>query len=247
MTLIITEVSRYGIVMVADSAVTSINEDTGEIHSIEENGATKLSKIDYLNAGISWWGLGTINQKNTEEWLNEFIEQNKNDCRSISDFANRLEKELRNILGNINTELGFHLAGYENTQQGNLPLFYHITNSAVNNCFDHTTKEFDAQKDYTPEKQEYNKENPYWLTRNGDYFLYANISERLQGFFNQLATIHGVIIPGNQSLNGREEYLRFYMEMIKKIFSISNLEQTIGGKVASLKIDSNGIRDYKIE
>jgi len=246
MTLIITEVSRYGIVMVADSAITSITTKNGNIHSIsiEENGATKLSKIDYLNAGISWWGLATINNKNTEEWLSEFIEKNKNNCKSVSEFAKKLETELRNVLGKIDTEMGFHLAGYERSSRGNLPSFYHVTNSAKNDCFDHSTKEFEAQPDYTPEKYD---PSIFRITRNGAYFIYANISNMLQQFFNQLAATQGIMIPGKQSLDGREEYLRFYMEMIKKIFSISNLEQTIGGKVASMKIDSSGIKDYKKE
>jgi len=246
MTLIITEVSRYGIVMVADSAITSITTKNGNIHSIniEENGATKLSKIDYLNAGISWWGLATISEKGTEEWINEFIEKNKNDCKSVSEFAKKLEKELRNVLGKIDTELGFHLAGYEASSRGNLPSFYHITNSAKNDCFDHSTKEFEAQPDYTPEKYD---PTIFKITRNGAYFIYANISNMLQQFFNQIAATQGIMIPGEQSLDGREEYLRFYMEMIKKIFTISNLEQTIGGKVASLKIDSNRMYDVKNE
>lgn len=78
MTLIITELSKYGIVMVADTAVTftEILPNGSEFHHVL-NGAQKLQGIPYLRAGISVWGLGSIPTQNgdlsTDVWINDFI------------------------------------------------------------------------------------------------------------------------------------------------------------------------------
>jgi hypothetical protein len=65
MTLIITELSNFGIAMVADSAVTftEILPDGREASHVL-NGAQKLQVIPYLKAGISVWGLGGIPAQN---------------------------------------------------------------------------------------------------------------------------------------------------------------------------------------
>ena len=77
MTLIITEISRHGIAMAADSTLTFGGQST------QQNAARKLQAIRHLNAGVSYWGLGALNDlasgevRATDKWLEEFISADK--------------------------------------------------------------------------------------------------------------------------------------------------------------------------
>ena len=137
MTLIITELSRYGIAMVADSAITMniILPETRTIGHRVYFGATKLRPIPRLRAGISFWGQGQIGDIDTDVWLLNFIHRNEDTCTNLEEFAFLLQDELRESVNEITNpeelrygNLGFHLAGYTD-YEGNLwPNFWHIHN-----------------------------------------------------------------------------------------------------------------------
>jgi len=115
MTLIITELSEFGIAMVADSAVTYFERLPSEQPVPRVlNGALKLQVIPYLNAGVSVWGHGTLPVENahvsTDIWLRYFI-QHHSGVASLDEFVDRLQIELQNIAGDLQKPLGFHLAG----------------------------------------------------------------------------------------------------------------------------------------
>ncbi|HER54302.1 MAG TPA: hypothetical protein ENO13_00165 [Candidatus Bathyarchaeota archaeon] len=137
MTLIITELSSYGISMVADSAITMdiIMPITRVIGHRVYFGATKLRPIPKLEAGISFWGEGQIGDIDTDVWILNFIQRNEENYESLEDFASLLQDELREYVPEIIDPqdlrygtLGFHLAGYENHNDDMLPTFWHIHN-----------------------------------------------------------------------------------------------------------------------
>src|SRR3989304_2796668 len=99
MTLILTELSKHGIAMVADSAVTFTEQlPSGKPVNYVLNGAQKLQVVPYLTAGISVWGLGAIEGVSTDIWLHDFIERHS-DIHSLDEFANNLVAELRTTIG----------------------------------------------------------------------------------------------------------------------------------------------------
>jgi hypothetical protein len=132
MTLIISELTSYGIVMVADTTVThTAILPSGRIERVL-NGVQKLQIIPYLPAGVSMWGLGNITLSNkstisTDIWLVDFIRRHS-DLTSIQDFADALKKELQQLVGNLKEPMGFHLAGYVEVDGKQLPTLYHIRN-----------------------------------------------------------------------------------------------------------------------
>src|SRR4051794_39455569 len=78
MTLIITELSEFGIVMVADTALTQyIKLPNGTTHRRILNGIEKLQQIPTLHAGISMWELSTIKTDDgtipVDIWIRDFI------------------------------------------------------------------------------------------------------------------------------------------------------------------------------
>lgn len=88
MTLILTELSEYGIAMAADTAVTMLSRST-VTRSFERVyfGVRKLRPIFKIQAGVSVWGQGEINGVDTDVWLGEFITRREDDYNSLQEFA----------------------------------------------------------------------------------------------------------------------------------------------------------------
>ncbi len=248
MTLVLTELSPFGIAMSADSAVTITNIETGHIH-VRPNAAQKLQVIQQLNAGISCWGLGTMDGKPTDVWLKDFIENNQA-ITELKDFAFELETQLNiQIPQNVSGEprLGFHLASFEILDGESTPSFYHIHDGPSTTLsargIEIDPYKFNANHDIPPEEfKERIDEEKYFIIRNGDYQLYAEIFLLLETFFNKLQE-EGIIIPNPQNLKDRSEYLIFQINTISEVYRLSNLIQGIGGRINYLTINQNGIQE----
>lgn len=243
MTLIITELSKFGIAMVADSAVTLTQAlPSGKERSRVLNGAQKLQIIPYLKAGVSVWGLGEIHAKSgsvaTDIWLGDFIERYSG-ASSISEFANCLVQELQIIIGDVQTPIGFHLAGFEDIDQRKLPTFHHVRN--VDGTYRHYDfHQFIPGQDFPP-RELADDEEPY-LTRNGDYGPYALMSEAIEYILPRIQAI-GLEIPA-PSLRGRIAYHSAWVRFVSELYASSDLLKTIGGSVAGLGIYPDGRMDY---
>ena len=249
-TLILTELSRLGIAMAADSAVTIIH-DTGEI-SVRSDAAMKLKKIPYLGAGISCWGEGTISEMSTDKWLSRFIHSNSA-ITQLGIFAEELAIQLnKEVTPNAReTSLGFHLAGFEDHQGVPTPSFYHIhdgpSQMLANRGIIVNPNRFNANPDIPPFlHQQLASNNKGYLVRNGDFRLYAMISESLTKLFEELRT-EGIVIPHSQNLSDRAEYLIFWIRTMIELYRLSNLVPGIGGGIHYLTISSGGIQSEGIQ
>lgn len=253
MTLVLTEISPLGISMAADSAVTYTRTVTGLSH-VRNNAARKLQTVMYLNAGVSCWGLGTISDLSTDKWLENFINANTA-IGSLRDFADELAKQLNaQVPQNPNpnkARLGFHLAGYETYRGAPTPSFYHIHEGVSTTLQQRgvtiNPNQFNANHDLPPAiaLQKISR-GEGWITRNGDYLLYANIFKLLETFFQQLVPL-GVIIPNSQNLSDRAEYLVFQIRTMSEIYRLSNLIPGIGGGIHYLTIAQPGIHSMGVK
>lgn len=253
MTLVLTELSPLGITMAADSAVTITNTVTGLSH-VHNNAARKLQTIPYLKAGISCWGMGAINGISTDQWLANFIAANSA-INNLGNFAASLENELnRLILPNPNPQhsrLGFHLAGYEIYQGSPTPSFYHIHEGASTTLQQRgitiNPNQFNANHDVPPPIAiQLLAQGQGWITRNGDYRLYANIFQSLETLFQQLLPL-GIRIPDSQNLADRAEYLVFQLRTLSEIYRLSNLIPGIGGDIYFVTISQVGLHSQGIK
>ena len=239
MTLIITELSEFGIAMVADSAVT-VEEKTPSGDTIHRvlNGAQKLQVIPYLSAGISMWGLGTIRLLvglvSTDVWIADFI-QRHTDIQSIDEFANELARELQQVVGNVKTPMGFHLAGYVEHHGKRLPTFYHVRN--VDGTYRHYDyHDFIPGQDFPPRDM---KKVKVYRTRNGDYGPYAVLAGAVERILPDISSSIGISIP-YPSLQGRVAYLAAWLKFVSDLYASSGMLRTIGGSIASLGITPEG-------
>ncbi len=246
MTLVLTELSSFGIAMAADSAVTTTNLQTGLSFALP-NMARKLQPISYLNAGISCWGLGKIVDTPTDEWIENFID-NCEKITTLQDFVNELADNLnaqlpQNITGE--NRLGFHVAGYEEYHGVATPSFYHVHDGPSTVLEQRgimvNPNQVNANQDMPPDIfLQTQSEGSGWITRNGDYILYVNIFGLLEEFFSKLPPL-GIQIPNSQNLNDRADYLIFQIRTVSEIYRLSNLVPGIGGCIYFLTISPNGI------
>lgn len=260
MTLILTEISQFGIVMAADSAVTEkITTPSGTNQYRVLTGVKKLQVIDKLNAGVSIWGQGEIivggNKVDTDVWLSDFIVNQKSNYNSLSDFATLLQNELRKYIAPINAALnplgtiGFHLTGYV-THNGQLtPTFYHIHNgesqALKSRGININPTIVNANHDLPPNlAQLYLSQGKAYLTRNGDFTTYAALFHYLGKFLQNLSQQGGLTIPHSRNLKERAEWLRFQIQTMSELYRLSNLHlPTIGGKIDTLLITDSGVDD----
>jgi hypothetical protein len=239
MTLIITELSQFGIAMVADSAVTFSEKlpPKKTVHYVL-SGARKLQAVPYLSAGVSMWGLGSIPiadaEVSTDVWLGDFIERHSA-INSLNDFAAVLARELQDHLKHIRQPLGFHLAGYVEVGNKRLPTFYHVRN--VDGTFKHYEHhEFIPGQDVPP--REFSQGEAY-ITRNGDYGPYVLLAEVVRNALPQIEAVAGLTIP-YPSLEGRIAYHSAWVKFVSELYASSGLLRTIGGSILSLGVHPDG-------
>ena len=223
MTLVLTELSNHGLAMAADSPVTITNTQTGLSYA-KPNAAKKLQTIPYLNAGISCWGFGKISGMMSDLWLESFINSNSG-MTSLKSFAEKLSAELNAIFG-ANTSgdggLGFHLAGFEDHNGVPTPSFYHIhdgiSTTLESRGISIDPSKFNPNHDMPPDIfTQIAAKGLAWITRNGDYELYAQMFGLLERFFNDLQPI-GVMIPNSQNVADRADYLVFQIRTVSELY-----------------------------
>jgi len=249
MTLVLTEISYYGIVMCADSEVTCETRlPNGSKTWRVLNGVQKLVPIVHLDAGVSCWGYGKIGDIDTDIWLTDFIKRHIDDTKNLEQFASTLQDELRQVIGprSDKSECGFHLAGYTRDKKGNLvPDFWHIHNGSNEYFKTIDPRQFNANHDLAGAirqgRYRIGDQINTYITRNGDYQFYAAWSEEFEKVVNKFLREQGIDIP-KTSLLGRVDYLRFQIRSISEIYSMSTLLPTIGGGISTLAIDSTGIQ-----
>lgn len=237
MTLIITEISQYGIAMVADSAVT-VQETlpSGRTELRVLNGARKLQAIPYLKAGLSAWGMGTLKgstwEASTDLWLADFIAQNRA-IATLDDFANTLADQLQGIVGSTETEMGIHLAGYVEVNGHSMPSFYHVRNNDGDYKQGYTLHEFVPGRQYGPK----DPGDEVATLRNGFYGPYAILDHHLRLALNAVRQDPALklTIP-HPSLEGRIAYHAACVKFVSDLFGSAHLQRVIGGTIDALGI-----------
>jgi len=243
MTLVITELSPDGIAMVADSAVTLTNLASGA-RSVLPTPAKKLQYVPYLNAGVSCWGMGRIGAATTDDWLSNFIASGSA-LSSIGAFASALASALQVEVGDSpdgKCRLGFHVAGFEPYNGNQVPSLFHVhdgpSSTLAARGIKVEPKRINANHDMPPRSP--GTLGRGWITRNGDYQLYAALDKHLASFFGALQSI-GIIMPHSTNVSDRADYLVFQARLVADIYRLSNLHPGIGGPIEFLAMTPSGL------
>jgi hypothetical protein len=245
-TLVLTEVSPFGLVMAADSAYTSVS--TGEVRY-----GDKLFAIPGLRAGLSFWGGGLPGKP--DDWIRSFLTANQS-ATSIRELGESLRDELRRIIpplppGQSRTTLGFHLGG---VNPSGVPDVFHIHNGASTVLAARgelvDSRLVNCNNDLPPalfRAEVLGKGTPYIL-RNGDSLPYAAIwnqagpwAETFAGFIQQAA-------GQGWTLDDRGRFVAAQIEVMRVLYSswrqnriAGTKAPVIGGAVRYLTLGANNL------
>lgn len=118
MTLILTHLSRFGIVHASDSNLTSADENAGT--------GQKSFPIHYLNAGLTLAGAYSVGGIPMDQWMNDFIQRYSDRTgQTLSDFSHSLRGILETDMNHTEKMGGsiLHITGYVDNGEVSHPEF----------------------------------------------------------------------------------------------------------------------------
>ncbi|MCJ7559258.1 hypothetical protein MUO79_01405 [Candidatus Bathyarchaeota archaeon] len=229
-------------------------------------GGRKIFPIPKIHAGLSFWGDAIIGNSTTFEWISNFIYSRENQYNDIHDFAILLQNELRTVVPELTEaegtreyrygKRGFHLAGFVKHEGQSVPTFYHIHNGQSETTPNINPRIINANHDKPPQKilEHFSRsEVPY--VRNGDFFLYAELFDKLYSSFKKWSgelTIDGrpFVFPDSKkfvtALDAFSEFVRFWIRLVRDVYALSNLPEIIGGDISVLSISPSGETDFSV-
>ena len=135
MTLVITEVSKVGIAMAADSAISYGFDTQGRPIERQQKHWEKLVRVPAIKAAVSYWGVIGRVHRQFNLWLKRVIDDgwqrgNYNDLETFADYlADVMNKACGGKPLSKDEYVGIHVAGYSNWSDGEKrPVFYHVHN-----------------------------------------------------------------------------------------------------------------------
>jgi hypothetical protein len=263
MTLVITELSEAGIAMVADSAISYRNRH-GRIIQRPETWE-KLLRVPSVGAAISYWGdIGTVTSRRFDDWLRELIKKPAYD--DLPSLAEHIAAAMNNACGGQplpqNYCVGVHVAGYHSWPDGGRrPVFFHVHNGHGSFKINQTIEKINGKRcvivtvdwegeprrlfakhqDFPdvsrPLAENLAKLRKGYITRNGDYFIYAIFAQKLNEAFSFLNLVSELSIPRDPiSLSSRLGLLKTILNIMISIYGCTTKGRTIGRPVMAVGI-----------
>lgn len=247
MTLIVSDISKLGIVMVGDSAVTSTND------SVERDVNSKAVKVQYsskANVGISVWGFASLPGKRLDYWINDFIENSINENDTPESIGNSLSQELNKELEKLSKPwkdivCGIHIAGFKSD---GLPYLYHV-HCGHNNEPAH---QLELHKDF-PDDQKWSEAQFKYLLqfnfihlRNGYHPLFGPLFDNILNYSRELRAHFNISFPQNDLLS-RLDFYKLLVSFVAGVLPVAGLHPGVNNILSSFAFDKNGIiRDERI-
>jgi len=267
MTLVVSEVSDFGIVMVADSAITTpwgqtpLTLPSGKQATPEiRRGAQKIVPITAIGAAISIWGFGTVQLRlgkgdvpfPIDLFVRDFAET-VGAGTTLEEVGNRLADTVNDKIPVGKIKGGFHLAGYTDAEGKRFPALYHVHTGhgyePLHELRLYHDYPFDRYKS-VDEWLEILKAGGAGSLRNGAFDVYAIFWKYLDCLMDELAG-KGFVCPSYARLPGREleirrDFIKLQVQTICEFYRLSNFYEVIAGPLSSITISSQGIERFEL-
>lgn len=195
MTLIVTQISKHGILHASDSNLTSNNP-----YSQQQSTGTKCFRIDKLSAGLTIAGSYGVGNQPMDSWLPDFI-HNSTAC-NLEDFAESLRVSLETEMNGDQKKTPnlIHIAGYVESEGKYHPEFWFVRNAYG----------IDLQTGYYNDvRSEFIKSEDFW---NRDNFK-NDLNENLFRLFQHDAGLYKIYFNGNPA--GRMNFHRIHRHLFE--------------------------------
>ncbi len=241
MSLVVSEVSRHGIVMVGDSAVTTLQN--AEIVGVRAD-AAKIQYTSKANVGIAMWGCGQVGEKPLDSWIAAFLESSIGSQDGLEIIGQRLAQQLNGEheqAGRPWSELvcGFHLAGFKDA----LPRLWHVHCGHANE----PAHELRLYHDY-PEDQGWTDkhfrnmlENGFCgHLRNGYHPHFAALFDSIERYSDTLRKDVGINFP-QDSLKGRLYFYKLLVQFVAGTLIAAGEHPGVNNILSAIAFDQNGL------
>ena len=239
MSLIITQISKYGIIHATDGNLTSSD---GSPAGQER----KLFPLQFLNAALTVAGSFGVGDLAMREWMERFIQaQRQASCDSLSAFARALGASLQAEMNAGQKASGsiVHIAGYARDAEGFHPEFWHVRNVYG---IDQSTGEYRDLRDtfqvgedfWTRDWQEHNLGQKFeqgvdWIYINGfasGRINFWHLQSQMTNFFWQVWSNEAWRFRPPHSLDESVLIVDLYVRTIGVLFRLSDYSAPfIGG------------------
>jgi hypothetical protein len=265
MTLVISEVSMFGVAMAADSAITETLPGHVPMVSgaatppVVRVGARKLLPVRQASAAISVWGFGAVGTPSDptpvvpiDAYLEDFITTIPTGL-GLEAIATRLatETNLRIQVGAARG--GFHVGGYIPTVNGPLPAVYTVHTGPAETGPQQPLsvyKDFPNPDNLSLSDYRHRLGSEVYYVRNGDYRPYTKFAGALFALLQDLAQQDNFVIPAPNRfpdpLEGRGRLVRLQVQTVCDLYRLSNRLETIAQPVSWLTIGPEGIRSVEL-
>lgn len=252
MTLVVSEVTAQGLLMVGDSALSIRDESQPDNYRLADSKGAKIQYSERHNIGFAAWGYfrsAGPRSPRVDEWLVDFIERLP-ESTDLEEVGTRLAEELnevRNevgILGEDGTRGGFHLAGYHD----GLPRLWHVhTGHASEDVHElHLYKDFPEGQSEPQVLRLCDSDWQHFLERgegghlrNGYHIPFANLFDSLKPYLETLRA-GGVSLPA-PGLEGRVDFYKLLIRFIAETLVAARAHPGVGGPMTAIAFTEEGI------
>jgi len=240
MTLVVSDISKHGIVMVGDSAVT---RKCGATIIGVDAGAVKAQYCAIANVGITMWGYGQVDNTPLDLWVSNFLSKRVDVSDNIETIGIRLANDINQYhlaSGKSWQELvcGFHLGGYINGK----PHLYHVHCGHQNEPSHELRlyRDYPIDQNWTEQEFQHYLDNGFIHIRNGYHPLFGTLFDNIMKYSEQLKTFFDITFP-QDNLEGR---LSFYKELVKFVAGVlvsSGMHEGVNSTLSSIAFNQKGI------
>ncbi|SRR6266496_719536 len=239
MTLIVSDISRYGIIMVGDSAVT---RRMGGVKTVSDD-AFKVQYADAANIGFAVWGNAGVPGRRMDYWINDFINDSVKGGASVEETGQKLATSLNEILEKSGREWkdlvrGVHLTGYRD----GLPVLFHVHCGHEGE----PSHELRLYHDY-PDDQKWNErefrsllQDGFIHLRNGYHKLFGPLFQQALGYAEHLRREFKMEFP-HHSLRGRFDFYKVLVKFIAGTLIASQEHPGVNEKLSAIAFDQSGL------
>lgn len=241
MTLVVSDISKHGIIMVGDSAVTQ-TEDNSSPRIIA--GALKVQYSVRANIGITMWGNADVGNERMDSWISKFIESSIKENDSVEDVGNRLVEHINPILESSRKPWkdlvrGFHIGGFIK----DTPILYHV-HCGHSHEPPHEMrlyKDFPDSKKWDEETYKKMLASKFLHLRNGYYPLLGRIFEHILEYSKSIKKSFNISFPQDE-LKSRFEFYKFLVKFVAEVLAISGERQGVNSELSAIAFTKSGIQ-----
>lgn len=239
MTLIASYITKFGIIQASDSNLSGKEGSAGF--------GQKVFPIPHLNASLAYSGVYSIDGKNIDQWMNEFINGSFFTTETIEEFTKDLAVKMNSEMRaeEIKCVSIVHIAGYAKHDHQSHAEHWHISNTQLqtDGNYAKAEDEFHIENDFNsrtnPEQRELLRSFDFDCF-NHQYYINGyppgrDIANAIKGSLDE--TLVAIWKQDNWKFNKPENLFEFstivklYFEFVKTLFKMSNYPALfIGGE-----------------